>query len=46
MMRSFLQEFENVLEENEKNGLQSLLPAYRDLWVTLGRTVYCDRGGI
>lgn len=45
LMRLFLEEFEHILDENQKNGLQTLLPAYRDLCVTLGRTVYCDRGG-
>ena len=45
LMRLFLEEFEHILDENQKNGLQTLLPAYRDSCVTLGRTVYCDRGG-
>ena len=43
VLRAILTEFEEILQENERCGLQTLLPEYRSQCVTLGRTVSCSR---
>ena len=43
VLRAILTEFEEILQENERCGLQILLSEYRSQCVTLGRTVSCSR---